>query len=346
LDRLSLTGRPGGLGPVLTDRVIDVYENERWSRKKRAWVPSREPPSRAPWTTKDGKALPPPDDTEPLAEYGWVSNWKVDATGGKGMDEEGWEYATSFDKLGRERVPRGEQRWSDRARRRRWMRVMRHKTLLDDVKAAQELTAQVQEGLKGLVKGRKMVQEMVDTVGSRRDSLETRRELFVLIEMVRKHAAEVDALIRSIDKERVPAVKKLSNDLAREQRQFLDLIVEAERRDRTVPPPVPSSASMSNGTSNGPGAGAGPRTGEGGQGPGAGGGESKGGGRAAVAVAGKTTFRPAPNLSLSLAAAPAEGRGGEEGRYLPRDTQEDMILQQMVVSGLDGARGHGRSAGA
>lgn len=56
-------------------------------------MPSREW-ERPHWSTKQGEARPPPEETEPPPDYGWISNWRVDRGAEEGGGEggrEGWE---------------------------------------------------------------------------------------------------------------------------------------------------------------------------------------------------------------------------------------------------------------
>lgn len=316
--------------------VVEVYEHERWSRKADGWIPSTAPEHRPHWCTAAGEASPPPEELEPPLNFGWVSNWRVDkqplpsssatsagtSTSSSSTstalplplhDRQGWEYSTRAEKFGsRDRSPRGEERWSDRARRRRWIRVARYRTLLNDVTAPQELVKQAQEGLKGLVRGRRAVQDLAGSIGgsSRRDSADLRIKVFNLIDLVRQHAREVEHVLRSLEGQQAAAAlgaKKLANDLTKEQRLLEDLANDVERRARThslqqrqqPPPPeedVPEGSPL-NSSATTPSSGRGVR----------------------AVSAGRAAFRP----SFALA---DDGEGDDNG-----DTQNEYLLRQMQV---------------
>lgn len=177
-------------------------------------------------------------------------------------DRQGWEYATSAGRFAApERAPRGEQRWSDRARRRRWIRVARARALLGAVTAPAELLRQAQEGLTALARGRRVLEGMVGVIGARGDSAVVRKEVFQGVDLVRAHAREVAALLQALQERATAAAatasnggggssggsgsggagspspaallggaKKLANDLQRERRQCDEWAREAERR--------------------------------------------------------------------------------------------------------------------
>lgn len=308
----STSTAPIRLKPLPNNRkeiIVEVFEHERWSRKADGWIPSS-PPRRAQWCTADGTPTAEPEELPPPTNYGWVSNWRVDtssipavaaalAAGGGASsssssslnsteltnyhhDREGWEYATAPEKFGSpDRQARGEERWSDRARRRRWIRVARYKTLLSEVTAPQELAKQAQEGLKGLVRGRRTVSELCGLMGTQRDSADLRLKLFNLVDIVRQHGREIEHVLQSL-RERgatggggaggnssnnnsnrgggvgggssgngtadatsaawVGNVKKWMNDLAKEQRLFEEVAREVERRCRSHPLPRAAAA--------------------------------------------------------------------------------------------------------
>lgn len=186
-------------------------------------------------------------------------------------DRQGWEYATAAGRFGApERPPRGEQRWSDRARRRRWIRVARARALLGAVTAPAELLRQAQDGLTALARGRRMLEGMMGVVGSRGDSAGVRKEVFQAVDLVRAHAREVAALLQALQERATAAAaaasngssrsgssgsggnggggggspspaallggaKKLANDLQRERRQCDEWAREAERRCLAYP---------------------------------------------------------------------------------------------------------------
>jgi hypothetical protein len=107
-----------------------------------------------------------------------------------------------------------------------------------------ELGKQAQEGLKGLMRGRRTVQELCKLIGTRRDSREMREKVFNLVEIVRQHGREIEQVLKSL-REREGGregglavgggVKKWGNDLGKEQRVFEEVAREVERKCRSVP---------------------------------------------------------------------------------------------------------------
>lgn len=283
----------------------EAYENQHWSSSKWDWVPSGPDEHLRHWTTRTGKPLPQLEEIIPPPDYGWVTNWKVDTSplppGDGTRDREGWEYSTSLDKLvGSSRLPRGDVRWSDRARRRRWVRKMKPKTMLKDPRAVKELIKQAQEGLKGLVKGRLKVQELVDTIGKTKDSAELRESLWDVVEMVNRHAEEVEYLLRSLDLKVVTAGKKLLNDFEKEKRALASLVAEADRKDKATPVRSVKREGVSSTTQSPSTPNITPE----------------------AVTAGKTQFR----------FLGAKGVEAGEGVYMPRDTQVIKVIDELEVN--------------
>ena len=103
--------------------MVEIYENETY--KNSEWGPH----AKMPWVSAlDNGACTPRDEYETLGvEWQWTCNWKVKYKQTKDADVDGWEYASKLDRLymGGSRVSRGEAKWSDKARRRLWYRMMK-----------------------------------------------------------------------------------------------------------------------------------------------------------------------------------------------------------------------------
>lgn len=99
-------------------REVEVFENEVRGFRK-GWVVNDKIGN---WTNRDGtQTRAPPEEHQVPPNFEWYGNWKPSHITD---DRDGWEYSSAhsrFDNPGR--TPRGVKN-SDRARRRRWVRVM------------------------------------------------------------------------------------------------------------------------------------------------------------------------------------------------------------------------------
>ncbi|CAM9119429.1 unnamed protein product [Discosporangium mesarthrocarpum] len=100
--------------------LVEVYENEAWGIG-RGWARRTGIPR---WSYKEGSPALPPGEIRPPDEWTWVTEWKIDRSGGR--DQGGWEYMNKIGKFDTSQVPRG-KRFTDKFRRRRWIRAMRRK---------------------------------------------------------------------------------------------------------------------------------------------------------------------------------------------------------------------------
>ena len=104
-------------------RSASVYENERLH--KRQWAAAGPLPPH--WSNADGTEAVDHDVMAAPEGWRWAANWSIDYSGG-GTDRYGFEYATSYVRFGLAGRPkRRKQKWSDRYRRRRWVRRMERK---------------------------------------------------------------------------------------------------------------------------------------------------------------------------------------------------------------------------
>jgi|EP00624_Nannochloropsis_granulata_P007570 hypothetical protein len=199
-----------------------------------------------------------------------------------------------------------------------------------------ELGKQAQEGLKGLVRGRRTVQELCKLIGTRRDSREMREKVFSLVEIIRQHGREIEQVLKNL-REREGGrdggvgggVKKWGNDLGKEQRVFEDVAREVERKCRNVPlAALPDAAAgAQRGTTEAVGAAGGAGAGGASQSSGNCGGDARGGGGGGGAVAatekmvvsaGRDSFRPFVNL---------EGKVQDRAHH--HTEEEQAILKQL-----------------
>jgi len=185
---------------------------------------------------------------------------------------------------------------------------MKYKTMLQDFRAVTELVTQAQEGLKGLVKGRLKIQELVDAIGKRRDSCELRQKLWSVIDMVNQHASKLEILLRSFDRDVVTSAKKLLKDFEKEKKQLGQAVAEAEMRDRITP--VKAMAG------------------------GGGGGSSSGNAYMGRADSSKTDLGTPDSVTAGRTqfrfTGPISSNGGE-GAYVARDEQERVMIDRMQV---------------
>eukprot|EP00126_Sphaerothecum_destruens_P005823 Sdes_comp19066_c0_seq2m9663 len=86
------------MGAITTENVDcddpfalqEVFENQRSGlvgKFSTKWLMLTE---RGPWSTLDGKSLPPKQDIPPSPHYYCSGEWKIDF--GRNVDSEGWEY--------------------------------------------------------------------------------------------------------------------------------------------------------------------------------------------------------------------------------------------------------------
>jgi len=219
------TRNAGGALAADQETLAEVYENQEWHGLHRAWEPSRTRPQ---WSNKDGSPSDSPDDTPLPYGWMWTAQWRVDTSSGR--DEMGWEYASRMARLDSSREVRA-QRWNDRARRRRWMRPMQSSEAAK--RAAQERHAltvrQVQLGLQRLSNARTQLERMVDR---QHGATVTNEQLQSFNSM----AADLKGLLDKLEAEAmadVPAgappspmvvtVRKLANDLRREESRFQEI---------------------------------------------------------------------------------------------------------------------------
>lgn len=286
-------------------KLVEIFENQRWSSAAQQWKPASECPE---WTAKDGSSSKSLDECPVPEGCQWITNWRIDwsTVDGGALDRSGWEYATCFERFTPTRIPRGDIKWSDRARRRKWIRCFASKTdkQRSSSTGASELLPRVQEGLEGLVKGRKMIQMMVNALGTDKDTNELRKKLWNLVGMVRQHVRELEIMFKTSEKD--TAIKKLLRNFQQEHQRIHDVIKEAERKEKHhVVESLISSAD-----------------------PGYFSDESAEAQALPAVTAGRGVFQPASfdsSTSVSFTGAV------EDGVYVPRDVQDRMLLRQMKV---------------
>ena len=220
----SFPGGSSSSNPSSTNQsmMIEIYENE--IRKGGDWQPH----SRSPWVSAmDGEACTSRDEYQTLGpEWMWTCNWKVKYRESGICDVDGWEYASKLDRLycGGLRTPRGEAKWSDKARRRLWYRLMKR-----DVKKPIEIRKaipRIQENLSSVHTTRVRIENLIrQTPGNAGSS-----EMNALVEKVKMNIYDLlDALDQLEEantdeeggKRYIAVLKKLRNDCLREEEALL-----------------------------------------------------------------------------------------------------------------------------
>lgn len=198
--------------------VITLWENQ--AKKGSDWVAYK----KRPWVSEvAGTECDPPDEYKvPGPEWRWDCNWKVQFKNSGECDSDGWEYASKMARMynGGSRTPRGEPKWSDKARRRLWRRVARR-----DVKKPIEIKQaipKIQQNLSGVHNARMQVEAIIRTSPENASSPALQK----LIDRVQSNIAELlhaldqleDETVIAVDGQQyVAVIKKLRNDCLREE---------------------------------------------------------------------------------------------------------------------------------
>mmetsp|Transcript_46923 Transcript_46923/g.63850 ORF Transcript_46923/g.63850 Transcript_46923/m.63850 type:complete len:406 (-) Transcript_46923:221-1438(-) len=134
-------------------KIIEIYEcQERSFIVGGKWKPR----IKSSWTDADGARCASTEDfVPPGPHWKWNSNWCLDSQGVGSKDEQGWEYATAYNKFSPHRVPRTEG-LKDFVRRRKWTRQM----LLVRPKDNETKLSEFQSNLQKLQSARGEVQKM------------------------------------------------------------------------------------------------------------------------------------------------------------------------------------------
>ncbi len=204
--------------------MVELYENEVF--KNNEWQPH----TKMPWVSAlDNGPCTPRDEYETLGEeWQWTCNWKVKYKQTQEVDVDGWEYASKLDRLysGGSRVSRGEAKWSDKARRRLWYRLMKR-----EVKKAIEIRKaipRIQENLSSVHDTRLKIEGLIGQSAKSAESPE-------LQELVEKVTGNIYDLLDALDqleeangngdtmesKRYIAVLKKLRNDCLREEDALL-----------------------------------------------------------------------------------------------------------------------------
>ena len=213
--------------------MVELYENEVF--KNNEWQSY----TKMPWVSAlDNGPCTPRDEYETLGEeWRWTCNWKVKYKQTMEVDIDGWEYASKIERLysGGSRVPRGEAKWSDKARRRLWYRLMKR-----EVKKAIEIKKaipRIQENLSSVHDTRVKIEGLISKSPKNAQS----PELQDLVEKVKMNIYDLlDALDQldetntnkdAIENKRYIAVlKKLRNDCLREEDALLKAAGRSDKR--------------------------------------------------------------------------------------------------------------------
>lgn len=208
--------------------IVEIWEFEEFDRNKN-WVSD----SQHPWTSTNFEPCKPPDEYPlPGPEWCWSSNWKIEKKTGT-TDENGWEYASNFNRFKTvERSPKFEKKWKDRSRRRVWSRAMRKDA---DANRSRSQSAdmskalpRIQQGLSSIHKARLRIEQIMkeapDAAGS--------EQMQAAVTAVRKNIMDILTALDQVETHNLknpgPAsqsavIKKLKNDLAKEEVAFIYL---------------------------------------------------------------------------------------------------------------------------
>ena len=111
--------------PQATRRhLVEIYENEGWTLSYGWQRPQKDDETFRAWTYADGGRSLPPDEAQLPGGFEWASSeWRISRN--NSTDQAGWRYANRFVNFDEHQQGHGKQALSDRARRRRWVRVLR-----------------------------------------------------------------------------------------------------------------------------------------------------------------------------------------------------------------------------
>lgn len=132
-------------------RLVQIYENEKWEFG-RGWRRPGEGGRFRTWTYADGGKSVPPQEAQLPDGFQWASlDWKIARD--NNTDRAGWCYADHFQSFNKQHRVHRKQSFSDRFRRRRWVRLMRstHAKHFDDSQQLRDilLPLSVEEGEQG-----------------------------------------------------------------------------------------------------------------------------------------------------------------------------------------------------
>ena len=227
------------VGNMAESRAVEIFEHEQ--RQGKIWVAY----TKKPWVNKvSGEACAMPDDTDTPPDWKWECNWKIEKRAGF-TDEEGWEYASKTRKFygSSSRSPKAEAKWSDKARRRVWCRIMRREAVIKQLEV-NKVIPRIQQGLTGIHTARIQLEEILRNAP---EQAKINPDLQQLSLTVQKN---VNDLIQGLDHmetqckeepsqhKHLAVIKKLRNDCVREQAALVtaigtDIAMHASERDRS-----------------------------------------------------------------------------------------------------------------
>lgn len=200
-------------------RIVEIFEHEEKSGK--VWSSSKDKP----WVNRaTGETCPMLEEINtPGAEWNWESNWKIEKRTGV-TDEDGWEYASKTKKFytSKDRTPKSEPKWSDKARRRLWCRVVRRDATNKHLEIS-KVIPRIQQGLTGIYTARMQLEDILSKAPEQAKSNPDLQQLSLTIRR------NVDDMIQGLDQmekqckedpsqhKHLAVIKKLRNDCVREQ---------------------------------------------------------------------------------------------------------------------------------
>lgn len=194
-------------------QTVELYEYEIYSSSK--WITDE----KNNWKTINNENSKPPDEIIlPSNEWCWDTNWRIIKKPGV-TDRSGWEYASKFERFADPgRNPKPEKMWNDKARRRKWCRIMRRDTRGNKSSQFIDSMPLIQKGLRSIYTLRVKIE---DAVKQTPDALQE-PQMIRLLDTVRQNMLETMNLLNHIDittlsADKIAVVNKLKNDLQKEQ---------------------------------------------------------------------------------------------------------------------------------
>lgn len=199
---------------------IEIYEYQGYNTMWQTWETYKE----FPYMNKRNNeiSIPPLEITLPSDDWEWQSlSWDISKQDNK-TDEEGWEYASRFNRFNmKDRIPKSEPRITSLYRRRLWIRGMKKELYIDIPK----LLNKIQASLTSIHITRKQIENVVtqhpDTVNS--------EEMINIVMLLKKNICDVLASLSQVNdisnsytKQHPQSnyhviIKKLRNDVYKEE---------------------------------------------------------------------------------------------------------------------------------
>eukprot|EP00602_Paraphysomonas_sp_CaronLab_P000835 CAMPEP_0185029148 /NCGR_PEP_ID=MMETSP1103-20130426/15277_1 /TAXON_ID=36769 /ORGANISM="Paraphysomonas bandaiensis, Strain Caron Lab Isolate" /LENGTH=416 /DNA_ID=CAMNT_0027563787 /DNA_START=185 /DNA_END=1435 /DNA_ORIENTATION=- len=179
----------------------------------------------------------------PSSEWSWESNWRITKKPGA-TDKDGWEYASRMERFTvKDRTPKPEKAWNDKARRRKWSRVMRRDSRVGKTAQFMEATPKIQKGLRSIHTVRIRIEEVVKKAP---DAMQE-PQMIRLVDTVRSNMLETLNTLNKLDASglnasQVAVIKKLRNDLQKEQAAIENAVSACEVKQPSPPGSLKASS--------------------------------------------------------------------------------------------------------